>query len=98
MQPDPRRVAELWIRRPGRRSSGGRNEPGHVEEQVGGLVGVDADGAAGAEFDGGTIGDGLSGGEVQRGRFGPIAPGRWIVDLSTIHGAGTSETPIVIED
>jgi len=26
-----------------------------------------------------------------------LAPGRWIVDLSTIDGAGTSETPIVID-
>ena len=78
------------------RLKSGRNEPGHVEEQAGGLVGVDADGAAGAEFDGGTIRDGLSGGEVQRGRFRPIAPARLIVDLSTVDGAGTSEAPIVI--
>jgi len=26
-----------------------------------------------------------------------LAPGRWIVDLSTIDGPGTSETPIVID-
>jgi len=26
-----------------------------------------------------------------------LAPGRWIVDLSTIDGAGTSDTPIVID-
>ena len=26
-----------------------------------------------------------------------LAPGRWIVDLSTIEGVGTSETPIVID-